>query len=327
MTTRHVVLITYGEPPTPAFGAQLKYSWRILLGLTRTVAPIPRPVLPIIALSRARSRRKLWTAEGYGSPLEPVTHAQAAKLRGALDAVAPGTDWRVHVAYEFRDPLLPDVLDGIPAGELIDVVPMYVADSSFTHGIARMTLREWARHRLDRAALARVVPPMGEEEFAALSAEYVRRQADARGAGGPDWALVLAAHGTLLDPRGGIETGREATERICDGVSRRLAGRFGMVVNGWLNHKFGGRWTVPPIDEALATVAAAGFERVVYYPYGFSSDNAESELEGRIALRSQPWTEQIHLPCLNDDSAFIEAVARHVGKGLARPVTDSLVVV
>ena len=54
--TRHVVLVTYGEPTTASFSEQLVYSWRILLGLTRTVAPIPRPLLPVIALSRARGR-------------------------------------------------------------------------------------------------------------------------------------------------------------------------------------------------------------------------------------------------------------------------------
>ena len=48
--TRHVVLVTYGEPTTASFSEQLVYSWRILVGLTRTVAPIPRPLLPVIAL-------------------------------------------------------------------------------------------------------------------------------------------------------------------------------------------------------------------------------------------------------------------------------------
>ncbi|HEU4365077.1 MAG TPA: ferrochelatase [Candidatus Krumholzibacteria bacterium] len=312
MTTRHVVLLTYGEPPSPDFRAQLRYSWRILLGLTRTVAPIPKAVLPMIALSRARSRRKLWTRERYASPLEPITETQAGRLRHALAAIAGGTDWRVHVAYEFRDPLLTAVIDAIPDGEEVDVVPMYVADSSFTHGISRMTLREWERRRGARAAAVRVVPPIDEGEFAAISAAFVVRQIEARGIGGADWALVLAAHGTLLEPRDGIETGRGATECVCEGVSQRLAGRFGMVVNGWLNHRFGGRWTEPPVDEALERVAAAGFRRVVYFPYGFSSDNAESELEGRIALRSQPWGEVVHLPCLNDDPALAEALARRI---------------
>ncbi len=309
MKKRHVILLTYGEPPTPDFGAQLKYSWRILLGLTRTVAPIPRPVLPIIALSRAFSRRKLWAGEKYGSPLEKITGTQADALRTLLTAGGGEVEWGVHVAYEFRDPLLTDVLESLPPSDPVDVVPMYVADSSFTHGISRMTLGDWERRHGARPAPVRVVPPIDEERFAAILASFVEHQIDERGIGGPDWALLLAAHGTLLEPRPGIESGRGSTECICAGVAERLAGRFGMVVNGWLNHKFGGRWTQPPVDEALAGISAAGFRRVVYFPYGFSADNAESQLEGRLALRSQTGLEAVHLPCPNADPAFMEALA------------------
>jgi ferrochelatase len=323
MSTRHVILLTYGEPPSPDFGPQLKYSWRILLGLTRTVAPIPRPVLPMIALSRARSRRRLWSRERYGSPLESITGAQAEALRHALASAGGGRDWRVHVAYEFRDPLLTNVLESIPGGEAVDVVPMYVADSSFTHGISRMTLRDWERRHGTRPAPVRVVEPVEEAEFAEISANIVERQLAARGIGGPDWALVLAAHGTLLDPRPGIETGRAATECVAAGMSQRLGGRFGMVINGWLNHRFGGRWTEPPVEEALARVAAEGFKRVVYFPYGFYSDNAESELEGRIALRAQAWKDAVHLPCLNGDAALAEALARRLAAQPASIVTSS----
>jgi protoheme ferro-lyase len=314
--TRHVILLTYGEPPSADLGEQLKYSWRILLGLTRTVAPIPKPVLPLIALSRARSRRRLWRGEGYSSPLEPITRAQVEKLGDALTRRGDGTRWRVHLAYEFRDPLLVDVLDALPEHEPVDVVPMYVADSSFTHGISRLSVREWEARRGRRPAPVRVVPAMGAAVLGTVSAAYVARQLDERGIGGPEWALVLAAHGTLLEPREGIETGRNATEALCADIAGRLAGRFGTVVNGWLNHKFGGRWTQPPVEEALRGVAAAGFRHVVYFPYGFSADNAESQLEGRMALRAQAGIEAVHLPCLNHDVAFIDTLAAHVaGRG------------
>ena len=79
---RHVVLITYGEPPNASFTGQLRYSWRILLGLARLVAPIPRALLPLVALSRARSRNRLWSDESYGSPLEALTS-------GAIAAIGP----------------------------------------------------------------------------------------------------------------------------------------------------------------------------------------------------------------------------------------------
>ena len=83
--TRHVVLVTYGEPTEPGFVGQLVYSWRILVGLTRTVAPIPLPLLPLIAVARARNRTRLWTRHKYGSPLEAHTEGQAAALTAALE--------------------------------------------------------------------------------------------------------------------------------------------------------------------------------------------------------------------------------------------------
>ena len=308
MNRRHVVLVTYGEPPTPAFAAQLRYSWRILLGLTRTVAPIPAWVLPMIAVSRGRSRRALWTAERYGSPLEPCTQAQARALAPALAAAAPGVDWQVHVAYEFRDPPLPETLDRLPAGEAVDVIPMYAADSAFTHALTRQTAAHWLA-RTGRGPV-RVLPAADPERLADVSARHLL--AAAGDATGPDWALVLAAHGTLLEPPRPMDTGREATEDLRRRIEARIAGRFGLVAHGWLNHTMGGRWTEPPMEEALQAVAAAGFRKVVYYPFGFLADNAETQLEGRLALRPHAFAEARQLPCLNDAPALAALLAAMV---------------
>lgn len=314
MNTRHVVLLTYGEPPSAAFGAQLKYSWRILLGLTRSVAPIPLPVLPIIALSRARFRRKLWSDERYTSPLEPITRAQAEGLTGALRAEAPEVDWRVHVAYEFRDPLLTDFIATLPGGEPVDIVPMYLANSAFTHELSRRTIAQWNRTRgKGRGAPVRVLPPLDEEVLAALGARHVLRQLEARGIRpGADRALVLAAHGTLLEPPRPIETGRGPTECVAAGITAALRSHFGMIQIGWLNHVYGGQWTEPAADVALRMVTEAGFRSVIYYPFGFLADNAESELEGRIALRTQPGLAATHLACMNASPDLMAALARQV---------------
>ena len=325
MTTRHVVLLTYGEPPTPSFLEQLRYSWRILLGLTRSVAPIPLALLPIVALSRARFRRQLWSRERYGSPLERITCDQAEGVRLALVTRSPDVMWKLHVAYEFRDPLLIPKLESLPSNAAIDIVPMYVADSAFTHEISRRTIGEWKRLAQGRSGPVRVLPALDEDALVEASARHIERQLDARGIRGREWALVLAAHGTLLDPPRPMETGRAATERICHGIVRRLEDRFGTIANGWLNHVYGGRWTVPPVEEALQRVAGAGYRRVVYYPFGFLADNAESELEGRIALRTQPCLEAIHLRCLNADPDFLDMLAAHIADSvdsLERRVPD-----
>lgn len=303
---KHVVLVTYGEPPSPSFVDQLVYSWRILLGLTRSVADIPAPLIPVIALSRGRGRNALWKKYGYSSPLEPITLAQAAQLRSAL-AIQGDGDWKIHVAYEFRNPLLGDVIARLPANDPVFVAPMYAADSSFTHELSRRTVEPLNDRR---PAPITVLPAIDVDELAAVSAQHVLEFVN--GSRQSSTALVLAAHGTLLQPSRPIETGRVATQQLCDRITQRLAPSFGLIANGWLNHTRGGKWTEPPIEETLKHVAEAGYRDVVYYPYGFLADNAESQLEGRMAAAVRPELKVRFVPCLNGSSALAGAIARQI---------------
>lgn len=301
---QHVILSTYGEPPGARFADQLRYSWRILLGLTRTVAPIPKPVLPLIAVSRARTRVAMWRREGYVSPLEPITRAQRDELQQALDRAAPG-QWRVHVAYEFRDPTLAAVVNALPGEEAAAVVPMYAVDSAFTHQLARD-----AAARLDRrAAPIVVVPPLDIQQQATLHVAHIRREvARLSAVRASETALVLAAHGTLVDPPRPYQTGERDTRALAARITQLLAGEFAAAKLGWLNHRYGGTWTSPAMDEALTALWAEGCREVVYYPFGFLADNAESELEGRLALRAAGFSSAAHLPCLNDSDALAAAL-------------------
>ncbi len=317
MSRRHIVLVTYGEPTRPHFVDQLVYSWRILIGLTRTVAPIPAPIVPLIALSRARGRSSSWTAEAYSSPLEPISERQADVLRSLLGAHGAGAPWVTHVAYEFRAPLLADVLGGIPGDDPVWIVPMYAADSAFTHALSRAVV---TRVQPRRRGVVQVLPALDVEPLAEASAAHVLAHAPREeGWRGSDVALVLAAHGTVIDPGEPIDTGLAATAQLCEAVAARLRPHFGRVVNGWLNHTRGGTWTSPPIEEALRHVAEAGYRRVVYYPYGFLADNAESELEGRVALRALTDVESRHLPCLNESADLMRLIAAQVHQHTAEP--------
>lgn len=309
----HVIVVTYGEPPTPSCAAQLAYSWHILVGLTRTIAAIPRAALPFVALARAHTRGRLWRRWSYESPLEAITRLQAEALRRALAEAAPGEAWSTHVAYEFRHPRLPEVLEALPAAGAVCVVPMYVADSAFTHELSRQVVRRVQQDRSVPADGRRVcvLPALEPETLARISAEHVLRHvaADFRG---PDVALVLAAHGTLLDPPRPLETGRAETERLGELIAARLRRCYGLVARGWLNHTRGGRWTEPPIAEALRHVRRRGFTKVAYFPYGFLADNAESQLEGRLALAAEPALQASVVPCLNQEPALAHALAAQV---------------
>jgi protoheme ferro-lyase len=309
--TRHVVLVTYGEPTQPGFVGQLVYSWRILLGLTRTVAPIPLPLLPLIAVARARSRTRLWTRHQYGSPLEAHTEGQAAALTAALRAAAPSERWKVHAAYEFRRPLLDEVVKALPPDEPVHVVPMYAAESSFTHALSRGTAAALARTSVRRSPVV-VLDALDVQTLAAASVRHVLDHVGAEPAWrGEQVALVLAAHGTVTNPSRPIDTGLAATDALRDAIVAGLSEHFGAIVHGWLNHTRGGRWTEPAIDDTMKDVVARGYSRVVYYPYGFLADNAESELEGRLALAGHPF-ESRYVACLNDSRYLIDAMVRQI---------------
>jgi protoheme ferro-lyase len=311
-TTHHVVLVTYGEPLTASFVDQLAYSWRILLGLTRKVDAIPKPLLPVIALARARGRRQLWREQRYNSPLEAITDRQARGVGGVLSSIQPGTRWQVHVAYEYRHPLVGETVHGLPADDPIWVVPLYAADSAFTHALTREATA-------GRPGPTYVLGALAPHVLGEISAAHVLAHTSTEpGWQGRDVALILAAHGTVLEPQKPIDTGREATEALCADIRARVADRFGLVLNGWLNHTRGGRWTEPPVDEALRHAAAQGFRRIAYFPYGFLGDNAESQLEGRLALDAigadAPGSSVIsrHLPCLNEAATLLDVLARQV---------------
>ena len=59
-------------------------------------------------------------------------------------------------------------------------------------------------------------------------------------------------------------------------------------------------------------VSEAGFRDVVYYPYGFLADNAESQLEGQLAAAGRPELTVRFVPCLNGSPSLAEEIATQV---------------
>ena len=76
-----------------------------------------------------------------------------------------------------------------------------------------------------------------------------------------------------------------------------------------MNHTRGGKWTEPPIEETLQRVSNAGFRDVIYYPYGFLADNAESQLEGQLAAAARPELKVRFIACLNGSPDLAQEIA------------------
>lgn len=328
-----IVLVTYGEPTTPGFFAQWMYSLRILRQLTRKIARIPAPLLPVIATARALGRRALWSRHGFGSPLEPATEETVRALARALEGRAGGP-YHVCLAYEFRRPLITDTLAELerrPEVDRVVIVPMYMGTGDFTCGLTQSALavalarRGWDPARVSMCRLTDPAPWL--DRVAEVSASYVVRACAARGLALPDpsWALCLAAHGSVQTPAPGVDNGVAAFGELVWRIAARLGGDggvFGRVRNGWLNHTRGGRWTEPSVARLLPRLRAAGFQKLVYYSWGFTTSNAESALEGQLVLDAMddPFDEVVYLPCLDDDPEFVALLADRIEDHHATPV-------
>lgn len=318
-----VLLLTYGEPAQARFADQYSYSLLILRRLTKIVAPIPSPVMPLIALLRGRGRVKTWREEEYSSPLERITEEQAAGIRSELARTDPDNTYDVRVVYEFRRPLLVDRLREIlknPPDRLF-LVPLYLADSDFTSGVSKRDLDQYTQQCGPITPEPEYVSEFTEDpELIELMERFVLEQCEAQG-----WdaerrkkaALLLGAHGTLVEGPEGIDTGLGPTQCYYQRLRDRLSPNFAYTSVGWLNHTMGGEWTSPDLESAAEETVQQGITDVVYFPFGFLADNAESELEGRQILREQESLNVLHLPCVNTWSPLIahlaERIKRQVG--------------
>jgi protoporphyrin/coproporphyrin ferrochelatase len=324
-----IILTTYGEPQRNSFAEQWMYSYRILRGLTRKIAPIPAPLLPVIATARARGRVKLWNEHEFASPLEALHLETVSALEMQIRArLSPGGAHPIIThAYEFRRPTLTEVLGQLQERgcQSAVVVPMYIADGDFTHGVTRFAIDDaiagqprGSRWREPgRVSLCSLTgSPVAESQLARMVAEYCLQSMQERGLETPaqDWAILLAAHGTVVSSPEGVDNGLNHFGRILIQLKRHLSPHVGLVRVGWLNHTRGGKWTTPTVGEALQFVRNRGFEQIVYFPWGFTTDNAETALEGRVALAElDPSFERVeYLPSLNAHAPFIQLIADRI---------------
>ncbi|MBI1388112.1 MAG: hypothetical protein GC154_06660 [bacterium] len=313
-----VLVVTYGEPPEPRFGPQREYSKRILNKLTRLVAPIPAFAVPLLAAWRGYLRMKTWREMNYSSPLESITECQAGGLLAELKQLAPEIDWRVHVAFEFREPSQTEMLNRLrdQGCEHLVTLPMYAAEADFTDGITKRDYNAWRAKNSGATPEAKFVTfRPHQRELADLMAQYVRDEAQKRGYSPEDMkqtGLLLGCHGTVIHPPKGIrDTGYTDTFAIYQLLEERLRDDFRMVRIGWFNHQLGGDWTTPTADDSLKEMRDAGVERFIYYPFGFVADNAETQMEPRgvFEAQDQPYD---HLAALNVYPPFLAMLARVV---------------
>ncbi len=313
-----VLLCNLGTPDAPTPAAVRRYLAQFL-GDPRVVE-IPRIawlpllyglILPLRGAKSAAKYRTVWLDEG--SPLKVWTARQAQALQQHLGR-------RVAYAMRYGTPSIAAQLDALVAegAQRILVLPAYPQYSGTTTASVIDAVNAWS-------ARQRVVPEFRfvnryHDDAGYIGAVAQRVQAYWALHGRPDH-FVMSFHGV---PERTITLG-DTYEAECRGTARLLAQHLGLADDRYtitFQSRFGkAKWLEPYTEPTLEALARAGKGRVDVACPGFTSDCLETleeiAQEGRDAFLHAGGQAFHYIPCVNDDPAWIEALARLAARNLA----------
>ena len=310
-----VLLCNLGTPDEPTAPALRRYLAEFLSD--PRVVEIPR--LPwwlilhgiILRVRPAKSAAKyarIWTADG--SPLRVWTHKQALLLAGYLGQ--RGQRVGVRYAMRYGNPSIASVLTQLKAEGAVRilVLPLYPQYSGPTTASAIDAVAAWARR-------TRAVPELRFVNHYHDDAGYIDalagRITDHWMKHGRGERLVMSFHGM---PRRTLTLG-DPYHCECRKTARLLAERLQLKPEQWtvtFQSRFGkARWLEPYTEPALRALAAQGVGRVDLVCPGFAADCLETleeiAIEARAAFLAAGGREFHYIECLNDQHAWIAALA------------------
>lgn len=304
-----------GTPDAPTPAAVRRYLAEFLSD--RRVVEIPRAawlpllygvILPLRASKSAAKYASIWTPDG--SPLKLWTEKQSKLLQGWLGE--RGHRVKVRYAMRYGTPSIAAQLDAFKAEGVQRVLVMqaYPQYSCTTTASVIDAVGEWA-------ARTRSVPEIRfvneyHDDKGYIEALVKRIERAWREDGRPDH-LVLSFHGV---PERTVKLG-DPYQTQCLETARRLAGRLGLEAKDCsvtFQSRFGrAKWLEPATDTTLAALGKRGVKRVDVACPGFTGDCLETleeiAMEGRSTFLTAGGKEFRYIPCLNDDAAWITALA------------------
>ncbi|MBB1161256.1 ferrochelatase [Aquariibacter albus] len=311
-----VLWVNLGTPDAATAPALRRYLAEFLSD--PRVVEIPRLVwLPILhgiilRLRPAKSAAKyatVWTEQG--SPLAVWTRAQAHRLAEAFAQAGRGA-LRVLPAMRYGQPSVARQLDALKAegATRVLILPAYPQYSATTTASVFDAVYAWAG-RQRRLPELRFVNQYHDDP-AYIEALARRLEAHWAEHGRPD-RLVLSFHGvpertlTLGDPY----------HCQCLKTARLLGERLGLPPEQLLTtfqSRFGkAKWLEPYTEPTLVALGQQGIGRVDVFCPGFVADCLETleeiAQEARHAFLEAGGKVFHHVPCLNADPAWIEALA------------------
>lgn len=322
-----VLLANLGTPDGTDYWSMRRYLSEFLSD--KRVIDYPswkwQPILQLIVLSKrpfssGAAYRSIWNDAADESPLMTITKDQTRKIKAALED-AYGDRVMVDFCMRYGNPSTPaKVRDMVAAGcDKILFFPLYPQYAGATTATAN---DQFFRALMEEKwqPTARTVAPYFDHplyiDALAQSVERAYAAADQK----PD-ILVCSYHGL---PERYLTEG-DPYHCQCRKTTRLLKERLGwddsQIVTAFQS-KFGPEeWLKPYTVEEVARLAQTGKKRIAVCAPAFSADCIETleeiNEEIRESFEEAGGQDFTYIPCLNDDPAHIEALARVIQDNLA----------
>lgn len=333
--TTAVVLVNLGTPEAPT-GPALKRYLRQFLSDPRVVE-IPKALWWLILNGIILNVRPKKSAAKYatvwmedGSPLRVHTERQANLLKGLLGQ----RGHQVSVAYAMRygSPSLAEVLARLKAKGTcrILVVPMYPQYAASTTATVVDEAARWLLQTRNQPEMRFVRNFHDQKGYLAALEKSVRHHWQANGSLGEQDRLLISFHGL---PKRSLDLG-DPYFCECHKTGRLLAERLNLRPEQYqicFQSRFGkAEWLQPYTAPTLEEWGAKGVRRVDVICPGFVADCLETleeiAQEGRDDFLRAGGREYHYIPALNEDDAWIEALAdlaeQHLAGWPTRTVAD-----
>ncbi len=342
MAQRAVLLVNLGSPDSTAVSDVRRYL-REFLGDARVIDRPAQPfrwllvngiIIPSRASKSAHAYEQVWTEEG--SPLVTISRSVQQKLTATLGAEAP-----VFLAMRYGTPSIAEVLALIVAAGINDLLlfPQYPHYAMSSWETVVVKVREEAARLAPGLKITTVQPFFADADYIAAlhtsAAPYLAQPHDLvlfSYHGLPERHMRVAdsshAHCTLVPDCCTTCSPAHATcyKAQVLATTRAFTARAGLAPErfklSFQSRLVGEPWLTPYTDHLLEQLPKAGVKRLLVMTPAFVADCLETleeiAQEGKESFLKAGGESFQHIPCLNDQPAYISFLAARVRAWLTR---------
>lgn len=313
-----IVVMNLGTPDRPDAGSIRRYLKEFLSD--PRVIEIPQPIWQLILRGAILPFRPGKLVEKYemvwmpeGAPLLVYSQRQADGLQQRLDPT--GTTVKVALAMRYGNPSVESAMDKLRAQgcERILVVPLYPQYAASTTATAVDAVTRYAAKMRNQPELRFIRSYCDHAAYIQPLAQSVKNYWKQHGK--PE-RLLLSFHGL---PRRCVEKG-DPYYRECmltTAALRQALDDCGVPVEAAFQSRFGAeRWLEPYTEPLLRKWAKEGVKNVQVLCPGFLADCLETleeiKLMCRDAFLEEGGEQFAYIPCLNDDTQWIDGLEQLV---------------